>query len=131
MDEADRFWAGLIESSLDINRFVSMLKSRRTNPKEDDRPDRIPAFFLHAVLYIWRFLYRPVNVLEVKGSDMGEALLPCADVYVREWLKNVTLRLQSSSQTELDQQRECLGITEAWQRTWKANQGGFMPNNDG
>ena len=89
MDDADRFWTGLVESSLDLNRFAGMLKARRTDLKDDSRLDRIPAFFLHGVLYIWRFLYKPASVMEVKGTNMVEALPAAAEVYVSEWLKNV------------------------------------------
>ena len=113
MDDADRFWTGLVESSLDLNRFAGMLKARRTDLKDDSRLDRIPAFFLHGVLYIWRFLYKPASVMEVKGTNMVEALPAAAEVYVSEWLKNVTEQLQSSSDTDFDEQRERLGLTEA------------------
>lgn len=90
-----------------------MLKSRRTKPKDDDRPGQIPAFFLHGVLYIWRYLYKPANVLQVEGTNMEEALSPSAEVYVQEWLKNVAIPLRPSSGNGLDELRDRLGLVDA------------------
>eukprot|EP00434_Breviolum_minutum_P028541 symbB.v1.2.025247.t1/scaffold2442.1/size78961/2 len=113
LDDDDRVWAGLVESSLDVNRFASMQISRRTKPKDDDRPDRIPAFFLHGVLYVWRFLHKPANVLFTKEADMDKSLnAAVAEVYVCEWLKNVTVPIQSASDIEFEEQRKRLGLAE-------------------
>ncbi|CAK9043678.1 unnamed protein product [Durusdinium trenchii] len=88
LEEADRFWLGVVDS-------------------------QIPAFFLHGVLYIWRYLYKPANVLQVEGTNMEEALSPSAEVYVQEWLKNVAIPLRPSSGNGLDELRDRLGLVES------------------
>ena len=98
-----------------MNRFASMQISRRTKPNDEDRPDRIPAFFLHGVLYVWRYLHKPANILFTKGADMDKSLdAAVAEVYVCEWLKNVTLPIQSASDIEFEEQRKRLGLADSW-----------------
>ena len=108
MQEPDRFWVTLVASSLDLNRFVNVLKSRRTAGHQEDNPraDGVPAFFLHGLVDIWRFLYSPGRVVETKALGMNDALQPAAAVYVREWLKNITNRLAVSSDSDLHEIQE-------------------------
>ena len=104
MQEPDRFWVTLVASSLDLNRFG--------HQEDNPRADGVPTFFLHGLVDIWRFLYSPARVVETKALSMDDALQPAAAVYVREWLKNITHRLAVSSDSDLREMQELMGLRE-------------------
>ena len=92
LKEDDRFWVSLVESSLDVNRFVHVL---RQPSRKEVRQDEVPAVFLGGVLRIWRLLFKLERIQEVKGAEIFDALDSAVELYVKEWLQNLVVPLEA------------------------------------
>ena len=75
LPKESRYLAGVVRSALDCNRFVSSRESEE-KWKAFERGDKVPAFFMHGVLYIWRFLLDYPKIFDPPTGDVDEALDP-------------------------------------------------------
>ena len=83
-------------------------RANRTTKTEDS------SCMFPKLLLLVTYRYRPERVAEVAQAAMDEALMePAREVYIREWLRNITNGLAVASDAELDQRRKGLGLTES------------------
>jgi len=108
-----KYFVGVLSSCLDVKRFANSLKGRRQKEKlgDGERADGTAAVFMHGVLLIWRHCLDYARLLENNGRTVDAALDANTELYVVEWLNNMSDAFKNAeTPSDLERCREQLGL---------------------